>query len=477
MKTNIFKTLVGLIVLTLVFTACGTPATVAPAVVPTNPPATETAVPVVAPTTAPTIPPTNEVVVPTAAPTAAPKPTGKITLWGWSYDAMQSTGLVDDFQKEYPDIQLDFVKYSSTDTYQNLQLAISAGTGAPDVVQIENSHLAQFVGLDGLLDITERVKPYVPQMNAYKWVDAVKDGKYYAMPWDSGPAVLYYRRDVFKAAGLSDKPDDVSAMVATWDKYLATCTTIKTKTGKNCFAFSRANNDARIYEIVLWQQGLGYYDKDGKITVDSAQNVATLEKLGTFWNPMVVSEEQAWTDPWYAELNSPDKSVASIVEASWMGIFLKTWIAGGTAGQWGVAEMPAFAEGQVRASNDGGSTLAISSQSQNPDAAWAFIEFMLGRDNSQLRMFAYTDFLPSLETTYGDALFYEPDTFFGSENTRQIYLKVAKEIPTAYVYGPNYQLMNGYVATAIQEYATGKSSAADALKAAADRIRAETGMP
>ena len=108
-------------------------------------------------------------------------------------------------------------------------------------------------------------------MNAYKWVDAVKDGKYYAMPWDSGPVVLYYRRDVFKAAGLSDNPDDVSAMVATWDKYLETCTTIKDKTGKNCFAFSRANNDARIYEIALWQQGLGYYDKDGKVTVDSAQ--------------------------------------------------------------------------------------------------------------------------------------------------------------------------------------------------------------
>jgi len=477
MKTKIFKILAGLIVLTFIFTACGTPATVATTAVPTKPPVQETAPPVVEPTTAPAQPPTAVAVEPTAVPTEAPKPTGKITLWGWSYDAMQSTGLVDDFQKEFPDIQLDFVKYSSTDTYQNLQLAISAGTGAPDVVQIENSHLAQFVGLDGLLDITDRVQPYVPQMNAYKWVDAVKDGKYYAMPWDSGPVVLYYRRDVFKAAGLSDNPDDVSAMVTTWDKYLETCTTIKDKTGKNCFAFSRANNDARIYEIALWQQGLGYYDKDGKITVESAQNVATLEELGKFWNPMVVSEEQAWTDPWYAELNSPDNSVASIVEASWMGIFLKTWIAGGTAGQWGVAEMPAFTEGQVRASNDGGSTLAISSQSQNPDAAWAFIEYMLGRDNSQLRMFAYTDFLPSLETTYGDALFYEPDTFFASEMTRQLYLKVAKEIPTAYVYGPNYQLMNGYVATAIQEYATGKSSAADALKAAADRIRAETGMP
>ncbi len=476
MKTKVFRILAGLIILTFIFTACGTPATQAPTTPPTEPPASVTSAPALPPTTAPTQPPALVEVAPTAAPTEAPKPTGKITLWGWSYDAMQSTSLVDDFQKEFPGIQLDFVKYSSSDTYQNLQLAISAGTGAPDVVQLENSHLAQFVDLNGLFDITDKVQPYIPLMNAYKWVDAVKDGKYYAMPWDSGPVVLYYRRDVLKAAGLSDAPNDVSAMVATWDKYLETCTTIKDKTGKNCFALSRANNDGRLYEIALWQQGLGYYDKDGNITVDSAQNIATLEKLGQFWNPMVVSEEQAWTDPWYAELNSPDQSVASIVEASWMGIFLKTWIAGGTAGQWGVTEMPAFADGQVRAANDGGSTLAISAQSQNPEAAWAFIEFMLGRENSQLRMFAYTDFLPSLETTYNDALFYEPDTFFGSENTRQIYLAVAKQIPAAYIYGPYYQLMNGYVSSAIQEYATGAKSAADALKAAADSIRAETGL-
>jgi lactose/L-arabinose transport system substrate-binding protein len=477
MKTQSFNILVGFIVLTFIISACGTATTQAPTAVSTEPPVVNTVAPVVVPTNTPTTPSLEPTAVPTTAVVEAPKPSGKITLWGWSYDAMQSTGLVDDFQKEYPDIQLDFVKYSSSDTYQNLQLAISAGTGAPDVVQIENSHLAQFVDLNGLLDITDRVKSYVPLMNAYKWVDAIKDGKYYAMPWDSGPVVLYYRRDVFKAAGLSDNPDDVSEMVATWDKYLETCTTIKEKTDKNCFALSRANNDGRLYEIALWQQGLGYYDKDGKITVDSPQNVATLEELGKFWNPMVVSEEQAWTDPWYAELNSPDQSVASIVEASWMGIFLKTWIAGGTAGQWGVTEMPAFAAGQVRAANDGGSTLAISSQSQNPDAAWAFVEFMLGRENSQLRMFAYTDFLPSLETTYNDALFYEPDTFFGGENTRQIYLAVAKEIPTAYIYGPYYQLMNGYVSSAIQEYATGASTAADALKAAADSIRTETGMP
>jgi maltose-binding protein MalE len=35
--------------------------------------------------------------------------------------------------------------------------------------------------------------------------------------------------------------------------------------------------------------------------------------------------------------------------------------------------------------------------------------------------------------------------------------------------------MNGYVATAIQKYATGAMSAADALKEAADSIKRDTG--
>jgi ABC-type glycerol-3-phosphate transport system substrate-binding protein len=148
--------------------------------------------------------------------------------------------------------------------------------------------------------------------------------------------------------------------------------------------------------MTLWQQGLGYYNENGEVTVDSPENVATLEKLGEFWDAGVVSDQLEWTDGWYAELNSLDAPVGTIVEASWLGVFLKTWIAGDTAGRWGIVRMPSMQEGQVRAANDGGSTLVITEESQDKEAAWAFVDFMLGRDNSQLKMFAYSDFLPSL---------------------------------------------------------------------------------
>src|SRR5262245_56094909 len=109
----------------------------------------------------------------TAAPTEAAKPSGKITLCGWSYDIMVTPGLVDEFNKEYPDVEVEVVTYDSSTTYQNIQLACSSGEGAPDVVQLENSHLAQYVHTDGCLaDITDHVTPLLDKFNNYKWIDA-----------------------------------------------------------------------------------------------------------------------------------------------------------------------------------------------------------------------------------------------------------------------------------------------------------------
>ncbi len=407
----------------------------------------------------------TEAPVATEAPTEATKPSGKITLWMWKapHEALTNSGVLDEFKKAYPDVDVEIVEYAPTDVYQKLPLALQASTGAPDISLVENSHLAQIVALGGLTDMTEWVTPYVDKMNAYKWADAKLDDKYYAMPWDSGPVVFYYRRDVFDAAGLPSDPDSVSKAVATWDDYFNVCKTIMEKTGSACFSNNKANNYGRLYEMMLWQQGLGYYNAEGQVTVDSPENIATLETLKKFWDANLTSDQLEWTDGWYAELSAETeaKPIATLVEAAWMGAFLKGWIAPGTEGKWGVALMPAMADGQVRAANDGGS----------------LTEFLFGRVDSQVAMFKASDFLPSLEEAYADPVFGEPDPFFADEPVRPIYVDVVKEVPIAYVYGSHYPEMNGFVATAIQKVATGQMSAADALKEAADAIRSQTGMP
>ncbi len=447
----------------------------------------------------------DAVIQPPAADNAASNPatqapakiSGKLTVWCWKaswQDSIVKSGALDAFQAQYPDVQIDYIETNPQDIYQKLPLAISAGTGAPDFACVESSHLAQMVALGGLTDLTAQVQPFVELMNDYKWADAMLDGKYYAMPWDSGPVVMYYRRDVFKAAGLASDPDSVSAMVATWDDYLNVCKTIMEKTGNQCFASNKANNDARIYETMLWQQGLGYTNAEGKVTVDSPENVATLEEMKKFWDANLLSDQQAWTEGWYAELaaggtdplptvgpGTPEppavKPVATLVEAAWMGVFLKAWIAPGTAGLWGVAQMPAMKAGQVRTSNDGGSNVVIPEQSQNKAAAWALAEWLFGKPESQVAIFKANDIFPSLETAYTDPAFNEPDPFFENQNVRQVYVDMVKVVPVGYIYGPNYALMNRYVQTAIGKVATGAATIQAALTEAADGIRNDTGLP
>lgn len=403
-------------------------------------------------------------------------PSGHILVWGWGAaltDTLEASGVLADFEAAYPDIEVEFLIMDPADLYTNLPLAITAGQDLPDVALVENSHLSQFVHMGGgtaLLDVTNPVKPYIDVMNDYKWSDCTLDGKYYCMPWDSGPVVMYYRADVFQAAGLPTDPDEVSELVATFDDYFDLCQTIKDETGAFCFANNKANNSGRLYEMMLWEQGLGYYDLDsGDLTVSSPENIATLELMGKFWDADLTSDNNEWEDPWYQELGTvdvADKPIATLVEAAWMEVFLKGWISPGTTGLWRVAEMPSVFGGGARAANNGGSTFVIPAQAENPDAAWAFVEFCLGKRESQLKMFEVSGFIPSLETTYDADIFDTPNEFFNGQATFRIYADVVARIPSAGIYGPNYDMMNRAVQDAIQQYALGNVSAKDGLEAA-----------
>jgi len=405
----------------------------------------------------------------------APLPSGKLVIWAWTAAKVALEAGMDGFNEQYPDIEVEWVEYSPADVYVNFPLALTAGEGAPDICNIENSHLLQMVEFGGLLDVTEQVQPYIESVNAYKWKDAVKDGKYYAVPNDSGPVGMYYRRDVFEKAGLPSDPESVEELISTWDKYYEVAKTIKEETGLYMQANNKANNYGRLFEMLLWQRGLGYIDDEGKVAINSPEAVETLEFLGKMTFEGLFSDELEWTEGWYAELASLDEPIASIIEASWLDVFLKAWIAPGTSGKWGVVRMPAWEEGGVRASNDGGSSLVVTEQSQNPEAAWALIEYVLLRNESQINMFIASGFTPSLETCYDSDVFRMKSDFYGGQVVGALFNEIVQEVPEAGIYAPEYGEMSSLTGPEISRYFTGQQSAQEALDNTAEAIRAATG--
>jgi ABC-type glycerol-3-phosphate transport system substrate-binding protein len=401
------------------------------------------------------------------AVTPNPDIQGNLTIWGWDA-AINALKVVDaTFQQAYPNVQVTYVPRPPADTYQQLQLAASAGSGGPDVSIIEDSHLAQFAELGVLADVTDQVTPYLESINSYKWPPAKVEDRYYAMPWDSGPVAVFYRRDVFEKAGVDP------ASIKTWDDYHQAAGTIKQAAGVPMLQLAKARNDGRTFEMLLWQQGLGYVDADGKVILDTEPRIQqTLDFLGRFWTEDLVADTEPWTDPWYKEMS--DGKVATNPAAVWLGTFLKSFIAPDAGGKWGIFRLPTWGGQGAAASNDGGSQLAIWAQSEQQDAAWAYVDFHLGRDDTQLAIYKETDLFPSLETTYKDPFFAEPDPYFGNEPVRQLFAEVVAEIPEAGIYTADYQEMNSLLVPEIQRFAIGEQSAQEALANAAGAIRDRT---
>ena len=119
--------------------------------------------------------------------------------------APQDKQLVAAFEKDYPNVKVNLVNAGTgTTEYTKLQNAIKAGSGVPDVAQIEYYALPQFA-LGGLAGRPRRRRPEQrPEPVQHRPWDSVQvGGKLFGLPQDTGPMALFYNKTVFDKYGLT----------------------------------------------------------------------------------------------------------------------------------------------------------------------------------------------------------------------------------------------------------------------------------
>ena len=139
-------------------------------------------------------------------------------MWGW-YPNMEL--VVDNFNKQHDDVQVCWTNVGQgSDEYDKFQTAISAGTGAPDVVMVEADRIPTFQIQDALVDISEFGFDAVKDnFSEGAWKDvSVGDGVYGA-PVDGGPMAMIYRKDIFDQYGITPP--------TTWAEYEQAAQTVK----------------------------------------------------------------------------------------------------------------------------------------------------------------------------------------------------------------------------------------------------------
>ena len=300
----------------------------------------------------------------------------------------------------------------------------------------------------------------------FKWTELMLGDQIFAVPWDSGPVVTFYRRDLYEQAGIN--PDEIE----TWDDFIAAGQTLDEATGAKMLWFDFS--DDGVWRQLANQNGCFYFDDAGEtVTANQPGCVDAMETMKQLYDTNVVSIV-GWDGAIQAFKND---SLAGAVFGAWyVGTIQSN--APEQEGNWGVYPMPASEPGGVRAANLGGSALAIPASSENPEAAMAFVEYALATTNGQVNMLEdyglVPSYLPALDAPYVS----EEVPYWGNQAIWQDILATLGEIPQAR--GTQYfQEARTIVTNVLTQYLSEDAypDAQAAMDAAAQQISGAVGLP
>ncbi|MDV3429185.1 MAG: sugar ABC transporter substrate-binding protein [Bacillota bacterium] len=351
----------------------------------------------------------------------AAKPTnssGKVTtLTYWTFQELHKQfwdDAVVTWNKKHPDKQIELKTdvYPYDDLHNKLLIALQSGTGAPDIADIEISKFANFVkgSKPALVELNDIVEPVKNDLIMGRLDNYAKDGKYYGVDYHVGAQVMYYNKEILDKAGIN--ADDIK----TWDDYVAAGKKVVAATGKPMTTVE--TTDQWTFYPLINMQGSDYFDKSGKVQLDNAVNVKTLQML----KDLVYKDKIAvlapggnhHTEEYWAWMNKGN--AASVWMPLWyMGRFEQYMP--DLKGKIIVRPMPTFPGGK-KSAGMGGTASVITNQTKSVDLAKQFMaEAKLSKEGS-IKTWTILGFDPIRKDAWTDPAMSAPNKYtdyFGTD--------------------------------------------------------------
>ncbi len=387
---------------------------------------------------------------------------GEISIAAWNDAADSLDGEIAGFNKKYPNVKVTVQHVDSS--YTKIIPPLTAGMGAPDIIQMQQRDFPNFLLKfpDQFVDLSDKLMAHKDDFAQNAWKTVEQDGKAYAIPWDIGPSAVWYRKDYFEQAGIDPKT------LTTWDKFITAGKQLQSKLPKVKMTTEdfTATGDIDVFYQLMNELSGGFYNENGDVDFAKPANIQALEMVKKFKDEGIALNTPSW-----------DERVRAVVNGDVATVIYPVWYAGTIShqaedqkGKWGVMPLPAFTEGGPNQANSGGSVLAISTQSKNKDAAWAFLEYSLMTNEGQDVQLEHGLF-PSWKPYYNTANFKKTDPFFGFP-LADFFGTVSTNIPPL-DYGAHFLEINTPLQSAIGSVLSGKADIESALKKAdADAAKA-----
>ncbi len=438
MKKNVWFGLFNLaLIATFVLSACAQPAA-APA-----------------PTTAPAA------VQPTSAPAA-----GQMVTIRWrtrpdnkaEQDVYQQ--ISDDLSKQLQPqgITLQYDPAPVTGYFDKLTTEFSAGN-APDVVWIAGANTGDYAPKGVLLDLMPIAKAD-PNFKLTDYYDVpmkelTQGGHLWGLPRDISTLVMFYNQDMFKAKGLTDPADEVKAGNWTWDTFRKDAIAL-TDTANKQYGFAWSDWWG-VWGYFINAAGGSFFNAD---RTQCALNSDASQKGLQFLADLLL-KDKATTAPGVEGGASETTFVNGQVGMYPNGRWFVPSMRQNAKFNWSVVEMP---KGAVQSTYLFWGAYEVSAKTKYPQQAWTVIKALTSPD-VQAKVAALGTNIPSNKAQSA------VDAFLNSKppaDNQPFIAGAAYATAEATLTTGSWADIGGAYQTQVDNILQGKSSVADAVKAACD---------
>jgi multiple sugar transport system substrate-binding protein len=291
----------------------------------------------------------------------------KITFWAWVPGLGRA---VNEFNATHPGICVTQEDVGAGDPeYVAITNALKAGSGAPDVAEVEYDELPSF-------EVTKSVDNLVPYgADNYKsdfvpwaWQEVSQGSAVYAIPGDAGPMAFYYNSALFAKYKITPP--------TTWAQFATDAATLH-KDDPSAYMTNFSATDLQWIMSLMAQDNAWPFTYTGGSSVTINWTGAAQMAFAKYWDGMLSAHElNSTTDVSATSFADMDKGIdASWLSSAWgPSYFLPD--AKSTLGDWRATTLPQWTAGADVAANWGGSSYPVFAQSQHPQQAAEFAEWL-----------------------------------------------------------------------------------------------------
>ncbi|MGQ9630174.1 MAG: ABC transporter substrate-binding protein [bacterium] len=351
-----------------------------------------------------------------------------LTFWGFAtnrnrwYEAMAA-----EYQKKNPDVEIKVVSIPYDEMHNKVLTTLVAGTGAPDIADIEISRFGQYVKGKkiGFMELNDPIGKDVDNLYfrsalaPWSW-----QGKYYGIGNELNACLMFYRWDLLQQAG-------IATPIKTWEDF---ATAGKKYTGATGKKFVAVGDQDWAYWWIIASAGGGFFDKDGNVVANNAFGVRVLTML----HDWVYKDGFAILSPGGSMYNQTyygtmqQGEFAMQLGAPWYQGFMKD-NAPTVAGKWRLQPLPKFADGSgARSATHGGTGTSIPLQSKNRMKAWDFVKFCNLTVDGVIKAFEMENLYPTYKPAWTDERLFRQDPYFDNQKPGEFIREVAEEMPPLY---------------------------------------------